>query len=183
MDKKNQHDHHGPEKQHCDDYTPPNEHHCPPNEGCGSHTPPGEYHDPRKDYGDCYPSPNGYLGPVVDPCDLHSPPEGHCCQPADDPCYQGPVITPAHSWLASPQSRTGFAVSRGWLPNGWPASEMEGMKNFPLFTNGNSSANLIWFPGEGGHFLIQSTSFRGWHRQCLMVGYLVAAKRRIIVTS
>lgn len=61
MDKKNPHDHHGPEKQHCDDYTPP-----------------GEYHDPRKDYGDCYPSPNGYLGPV------------------DDPCYQGPVITPAH---------------------------------------------------------------------------------------
>ncbi|QZN95690.1 lytic polysaccharide monooxygenase auxiliary activity family 9 protein [Symbiopectobacterium purcellii] len=135
MDKKNPHGHHDPEK-----------------EGCNDHTSPDEYHEPQKDYGDCYPSPNGYLGPVVDPCDLHSPPASHYCEPVGDPCYQGPVITPAHGWLSSPVSRTGFAVSRGWLPNGWPASEMEGMKNFPLFTNGNSSANLVWFPGEGGPF-------------------------------
>lgn len=75
--------------------------------------------------------------------------------PSDDP-----KITPAHGWLATPIGRTQYAVTRGWIftaPNGWPASEMEGMKNFPMYTNGTNSRDLIWFPGEGGPYLNDST--------------------------
>lgn len=32
------------------------------------------------------------------------------------------------------------------------AGEMEGMKNFPAFTNPNDGRGLLWFPGEGGPF-------------------------------
>jgi len=61
-------------------------------------------------------------------------------------------IQPSHGWLSGPVGRTAFAVQRGWLANGWPASEMEGMKNFPLYTNGSSWQDLIWFNGEGGPY-------------------------------
>lgn len=110
-------------------------HHDHEKHGCNDHTPP-----------------NGDHGPVVDPCDQYTPPENHHCEPVYDPCNEVPEITPAHGWLTSPVGRTAFAISRGWLNSGWPASEMEGMKNFPRFTNGNSSADLLWFAGEGGPY-------------------------------
>ena len=70
-------------------------------------------------------------------------------------------ITPAHGWLGNPVSRTAFAVNRGWLPNGWPASEMEGMKNFPMYTNGRGPGDLIWFDGEGGPYSDSTHIFAG----------------------
>ena len=61
-------------------------------------------------------------------------------------------VTQGHGWISTPVSRTAFAISQKWLEQSWQSTKMDGMKNFPLYTNGDSSDDLLWFPEEGGPF-------------------------------
>ncbi|MGL4352480.1 MAG: lytic polysaccharide monooxygenase [Shewanella sp.] len=142
MGKNSNHDHHSnPENHQGDSPLPP-----PPYNPCGGYPPPPPVpHDLC-----CVPPRPPVFGypPQPEPCgcDTYPVPEG---------------ITPAHGWLTTPVGRTQFAINRAWLNNGHPASEMEGMKNFPLFTNYDDNRGLIWFDGEGGPYADSTYIFPG----------------------
>ncbi len=84
----------------------------------------------------------------------HSSPEkfegnNHCCCVSHDKYYYGDLF---HGQVTSPQSRSGFAVQRGWMAP-WEANEMEGGKNFPMNVGGAFDP-----PWAGGRFLSDAQS-------------------------